>query len=325
MATFLVTPSMNPALRARVERAASHRTRAKHHAAQVGLSGTFANNERLRLAKVLPFVAFAVVAILATAVFIYARRAVEKERAALLAVLDEHRAGLPAGHESFLGVIDHFITETAGDTPPPDVVDPALRGPGALDGWLRRPAVYIHGTAAALRDSQKIDAAAGASGKDPFLVCLSKPPASGSEAALLGKIRGVYFDGAKVDDETANVRRLTEARVGLSVLGPAFEDWARKADDLQRLRKLRKDLEAAPLENAKKAVAAELLIMAVDLPSPTNSREARVALMDLKSKTVLMRVKLHIDEQGSSPAGALYRNELEGCALALAARRALEQ
>jgi hypothetical protein len=325
MATFLVTPQMNPALRARVERAASHRTRARHNAAGLGLQGTFANNQRLRLSKILPFVAFALVAALGTGVFIYARRAVEKERAALLATLDEHRAGLPAGHERFLGVTDHFITETAGDTAPADVVDPALRAPGALDNWLRRPAVYVHGTAAALRDSQKIDAAAGASGKDPFLVCLSRPPKSASEADLLSRIRGVYFDGAKVDDETANVRRLTEARVGLSVLGPAFEDSARKADDLQRLRKLRKDLEAAPLEHAKKALAAELMIVAVDLPSPTNSREARVALMDLTTKAVLLRIKLHIDEQGRSPAGQLYRTELEGCALALAARHAVEQ
>ena len=56
MATFLVTPQMNPALRGRVERAVSHRRRAKDAAAKLGLQGTLGGKEKMRLARVLPVV-----------------------------------------------------------------------------------------------------------------------------------------------------------------------------------------------------------------------------------------------------------------------------
>ena len=324
MATFLTTPRMNPALRARVEQAVSDRARARHNAARTGTADAFEGPRRWGFARLFPILAFTLVGVLATVGAFQARRALAEERAELLAAIDERRAGLPAGHESFIERTDHFILEAAsGD--PADLVDPALRAPGALDAWLRRPAVYLRGAAAELRDPKKIDDAARASGKDPFLVCLTKPPASDSEHDLLGKIRGVYFDGAKVDDETANVRRLTEARIGLSVLGPTFEAAALEADDLKGIRRLRKELGAAPVEQAKRAVTAELLIVAVDLPAAGGGREARVTLVDLGAKNVLLRRRLHIEEQGRSPAGVLYRAELEGCAFAFTARKVIEK
>jgi hypothetical protein len=321
MATFLTTPRMNPELRARVERAVSHRARARHHAARAGLPGTFASRERLRLARLLPMVALVLVGVLGTATYVYGQKAVEAERSALIAAIEERRASLPAGHEAFLGATDHYITETASDSAPPDHVDPALRAAGALDAWLRRPAVYVRGAAADLRDAQKIEGAALASVKDSFLVCLQNPPASTSEKDLLAKVRGVYFGGAKVDDETANVRRLTEARAGLSLLGPAFEETARTVKEISAIRKLRRELDGAPIEAARKALSAELLIVAVDTAGKTNAREARVALVDLTSRKVLLRLRPRFEAQGRSAASAVHRAEMEGCALAFEVRR----
>jgi len=325
LATFLTTPRMSPALRARVERAVSHRTRARDNAARTGFPDTYVGPRRWGFARVFPIFAFTLVAVLGALGYREARRALAAERAEILAAITERRVGLPAGSETFLDRTDRFIVEAANTDDPSDLVDPALRAPGALDAWLRRPAVYLRGAAAELRDPAKIGDAARASSKDAFLVCLTKPPSSDSEHDLLGKVRGVYFAGAKVDDETANVRRLTEARIGLAVLGPAFEESARREEELKALRRLHKELDAAPLDQAKRAVAAELLIVAVDLPPVGGGREARLALVDLVANKVLVRRRLHLEDQPRSPAGVLLRAEIEGCAFAFAARKLIEK
>lgn len=317
MTTFLVTPRMNPALRARVERAVSHRARARHHAAALGLKGTFAKSERPGLSRLWPVAVAAIIGVLCTAMVAHDRRVMREERRALLAALDARRAAFPAGYEGFLATTDRWITEAVSEANPAEVIDPSLRAPGALDAFLRRPAVYVHAPAAELRDPMKLDGAAHASGKDPFLVCLLSPPASSSERDLLAKVRGVYFDGAKVDDETGNVRRLAEARIGLAAIGPAFEGAARAAEELSALQKLRRELESAPLDRAKKAVGAEVLIVVADEPK----REARVTLVDLSAKKVALRVRRELEEQGKSPMAALHREQLEGCSLATAVRK----
>lgn len=325
MATFLTTPRMSPSLRARVERAVSHRTRAKHHAAKLGLRSPFASGDRLRLARVLPLVALLLVVGLGSATYVHENRLLEEERAALLAALGERRAGLPAGHEGFLAAVDPWITEAAAGAAPPDVIDPTLQEPGALDAWLGRPAVYVRAAAPELRDQHTRGDAVAASIKDAFLVCLMSPPASAEERDLLANVRGVYFGGAKVDEATANVRRLAEAQVGLAVLGPAFEGSVRAAEAPLALKKLRRELQGAPTDGAAKAVAAELLIVVADEPVATGARAARVSLVDLGSGKPLLRARLHVPAAGSSPLAALHRAELEGCSLALSVRRALEE
>ena len=322
MGTFLTTPRMNPALRARVERAVSHKARARHHAARTGFATSYEGPRRWGFARLFPLLAFGLVAVLGTVGYLQARRMLADERAALLGAIAERRAGLPAGAEGFLDRSDRLLLDAAS-ADPSDVLDPALQAPGALDAWLRRPAVYLRAPAADLRDPAKLGDAARASGKDAFLVCLAAPPASDSEHDLLAKVRGVYFDGAKVDDETANVRRLREARLGLAVLGPAFEASARSEDDLKALRRMHKELDAAPVEQAKRAAGAELLIIAVDLPAPGQGHELRLVLVDLAAQKLLLRRRLHVEEQGRSPAGVLLRAELEGCALALTARKVI--
>ncbi|WP_437475732.1 hypothetical protein WME75_24035 [Sorangium sp. So ce1014] len=327
MATFLTTERMNPALTARVERAVSHGTRARHHAARSGIEGTLASGQRLGRARLLTLLTAVVIGLLAIAMYVHDRRTVEAERRALLTVLDERRAGLPAGHESFVEATDRWIGEAASDGDPADVVDPSLRAPGALDALLRRPAVYVRAPRAELRDARGIDDAARGSDKDAFLLCLMKPPPSPSERDRLTKVRGVYFGGTKVDEETANVRRLAEARLGLAALGPAFEGSVRAAPELSALRRLRKALEESPIELAKKAAGAEILIVVVESPIETETlaSSARVSLVDLAAKKVLLRVGRRVDEQGLSPMGVLHREQIEGCGLALAVRRSVEE
>jgi hypothetical protein len=319
MGTFLVTPRMNPALRARVERAVSHRTRARRNAAALGIKGTFAGRETRSAARVIPVALAATMIVAAVLMVRHDRKVLEAERAALLSDLADRRATMPAGHETFLARTDRWITSTAG-ADAPDLVDPALRAPGALDALLRRPAVYVHGAAVEMHEARGVDDAARSSDKDAFLVCLLQPPKSATERALLDKVKGVYFGGAKIDDETASVRRLAEARLGLAAIGPAVESATRAATELAPLHKLRRDLTAAPLDKARKATAAELLLVVADA-----GPDARVALVDLGADKVLLRLRRHLEAPAASPQGALHREQMEACNLAYTVRRAVEE
>ena len=322
MATFLTTPSMNPALRARVERAVSPRARARHNARGLGLARPFGGGrQKGRLARLFPLLVAALLGGLGLASYRAERHAVAAERSALLDALTERRARLPAGHEGFVAATDRWINEAAREPDRTDLVAPAIKGHAALEGWLRRPAVYIHlGAAAASGNPHALDDGAQASSKDAFLLCLLHPPAGTTERELLAKVRGVYFGGAKVDDETTNVRRLAEAHAGLAAVGPTFESALRGADELPQLRALRRDLEAAPLAEAARAAGAELFVVVID-----EGPEARVELVDLAGKSVLLRARRRLEVPGTSPAASIYREQLEGCSLALAVRRAAEE
>ena len=319
MATFLTSPRMNPALAARVQRAVSHRVRANQNAKRLGFH-PFEGRSAFPVARVLPIAAFLLVVILGVTSHLAARRELEGERAAILAVLASRRAELPIGHEGFLSATDRFLAEAASEAPLPDVVDPSLKR-AALDALLHRPAVYVRAAASELRDVTKIDDVAGASIKDAFLWCLLTAPST-TEAELLARVRGTYFGGAKLDEETANVRRLADARMGLEVLGPTFEEVVRKARDPATLKRLKRVLDAAPIEPARKAAAAEILIVVTDAPTAGGGRDSRVTLVDLASKKVLLRVRPRLDE-GRGAKGA-HREQLEGCGLALAVRRSVE-
>jgi hypothetical protein len=320
VATFLVTPRMNPALRARVERAVSPKARARHKAAGLGMASPFASREGFWPARLLPLLALVVIAGLFAAMMIHERRELEAERSALLRDIAEMRAGLPAGHEGLIAQTERLVLEAAGEEDAPEVIDPALRPAGALDAALRRPALYVHAPAAELRDARLVDDAARGSDKDAFLVCLLHPPASTSERDLLGKVRGVYFAGAKVEDETANLRRLAEARLGLAVLAPAFEGSVRAAQDRNALKRLRRDLEKAPVALAKKAAGAELMLVVAD-----SAAGARVVLVDLAAKKTLLRLRRRADELALSARASSQREEIEACSVAVAVRRAVTE
>jgi hypothetical protein len=337
---------MNPALRARVERAVSSREKARHNARVTGLGQAFKGKSRRRanVGRLIPIVAIGLVALLFWLGNSNAEREIEDERAAILTALSAQRGGLPERSDTFLERIQLRVAEETSGDYLGDVVDSELLVPGELDGWLSRPAVYIRGATPELRDPHKLADAAATSIKDAFLMCLVEPAVSHGERDVLAKIRGVYFAGAKVDDETANIRRLLEAEQGLAVFNRTFEADARATGDLAVLKRLRRDLESAPIEAARLAATAELLIVVADeIPEPEatskpargvpalgyraqdGAHDARVALIDLTSGRVLLRVRRHLDASGRSErATALYRVAIQGCDLALDVRGATE-
>ena len=321
MATFLTTPKMSPALRARVERAVSHRVRAKGNQAALG-GAPFESGFRFPIARILPIAALALVVAVAVSIQRGARRELESERAAVLASLASRRAELPPGHEGFLGATDRWIAEAATEAALPDVVEPGLRRAG-LDALLHRPAVYLHAASSELRDAKKLDEALGASIKDSFLWCLLTAPKT-TESELLARVKGTYFGGAKLDEETANVRRLADARMGLEVLGPAFEEVVRKARDLATLKRLKRVLDAAPTAQAKVAAGAEVLIVVTDVKTEDGRRDPRVVVVDLASQKLLLRVRPRVDESKVAVKGGAHGEQLQGCGLALAVRSSVD-
>jgi hypothetical protein len=321
MGTFLTSPKMNPALRARVERAVSHRLRAKQNAAQLGYQ-PFEGRAPFAVARLVPIAALAFVLALGFSMHLSGKRELENERNALLSTLSQRRAGLPAGYQGFVAATDRVLAEAASETALPDFVDPSLNR-SALDTQLQRPAVYVHASATELRDAKKLDDAVGASIKDPFLWCLLRA-SSTNERELLGKVKGTYFGGAKLDEETSTVRRLGDARMGLEVLGPTFEEVVRHARDIPTLKRLEKVLAAAPTEHAGKAASAEILIVVSDAVGPGGAKETRVSVVEIASQRLLLRVRPRVDgDAGGAKAGS-HREQVEGCGMALAVRKSVE-
>jgi hypothetical protein len=335
---------MNPALRARIERSLSARAKASHSARTTGLGGAFTgpSTRRVNVGRLIPIVAIGIVALLIGLTRRSDARELEEARADVLTTLEAQRGRLPQQSYSFLETTQKRIAEETSGPYLGDVVAPELLVPGELDSWLARPAVYIRGATPELRDPRKLGEAAATSIKDAFLMCLIEPAASHAERDVLAKIRGVYFAGAKVDDETANIRRLLDAQQGLAVFNRAFEADARAAEDVAILKRLKRDLDTAPIDAARLASTAELLIVVADEiqePDAANklavdsmgyraqesAHDARVALIDLASGKVLLRVRRRLDASGRSErATALYRVAIQGCDLALDVRSATE-
>jgi hypothetical protein len=320
VATFLTTPAMNPALRARVERAVSPRARARHAARTFGIAtNAFATGPRFHRAWIFPLALALVLGGFALLSYRAERRAIAAEKVALAAALEERRAALPAGHPGFVAMAAAWIRDAARDGDVADEFAADIKTRAALDAWLRRPGVYVNMTIAEARDPRRLAEATKASTKDAFLLCLMRPPESNSERDRLAKVRGVYFDGTKVDEETANVRRLAAAQIGLTAVGPIIEDAIATAEDLSTLRRLRRDLEAAPMADAARAASAELMIVVIDEPG-----SGRVLLADVGAHRVLMRLRGSVSEQGTTAAASLHREQLASCSLALAVRSAAE-
>jgi hypothetical protein len=314
MGTFLTTERMSPELRARVERAVSSRDRARVHAKRAGLSATFAaeGGRNLSFARLFPVI----VAALVITVGWYARRgerrAVEAARDDIKAALAERLAKLPPGSDTMIATTNSWIANAAADQP--DFVAPTLKGKAPIDVLLTRPALYVHVSQASAVDAKLLDDEVLGSNKDAFLLCMKQPPASLSERDLLAKVRGTYFAGAKVEDATFNVRRLAELHTGLDAV-PKLEASIRIADSEKDLEKVRHTLDDIAFADAARAASAELFMIVVD-----HDADARVLFVDLKSKSVLLRLHKHVDDAGTSPPAVIHRESMRGCSLAFATR-----
>jgi hypothetical protein len=323
--TFLVSEGMSPALRGRVERSVSKRASAEHRARMTGMKAPFGGGGGQKIARSAWLVTLGLAAVVAALAFSShraERRAVADEKASLAQALADKRVELPEGAAGFIARTSTWIQDAAAEPAPPDAIAVAIAGKAALDAWLTRPAAYVRMSLAEARDARSLEEGARASTKDAFLLCLLRPPPSGSTKDMLARVRGVYFDGAKVDDETKNVRRLGPAHVGLAAIGASFESTLRAADDLGTLRRLRRDLEGAPVSDAARAARAELLLVVIDEPGSPGA--TRVLFADLTSPGALVRLRRPLPPADTAPQAALYRDQLASCSLALDVRKAAE-
>jgi hypothetical protein len=216
MATFLVTPKMNPALAARVEAS----VRGRRAAAE----------PRPALVVIARLAGLGVTALLVAALaFAFERRASEREaaRAELMAAIEEQARGLD---EKDLQLLDRaeatLIEETKVSS---DIVADTLRDDAALDALIGKPAVYVNGDRAAFASGTTLWQATRESVKDAFVMCLFDPPSQRDEKALLSKVRTAYAGG--IEARSRNVQRLGAAADGLPFLSRAWLKITRHANE----------------------------------------------------------------------------------------------
>lgn len=322
MATFLTTSKMDPALAERIE------------ASVRGRKGTGA---RRSAAQARRLVSIARVVLVLTAVFaVYsvvtgrraAQRALERSRTALLESVRERSASLTRPEheaEAFGARVQPWLGRLSREYEG-DLVAEELRAPNALATMLGRPSLYVRGTADALASSQ-LAVVAAASNKDALVLCLLEPPEARTEKAILDKVRVAYSGGWNLESRTANVRRVNDATVGLPFFSDAWSNKVRAAEDARELTRLKTELERAPIEQAKQAARASLLLVAIDEPGdgkgPTELdgeriHPVRVALVDLEAGKVLLRVRHGVNPAWvSADRRVMYASGFDSCALAL--------
>ncbi len=319
MPTLLTTSKMDPALAARIEASVRGRDRKAGRALSPRLVG---------LAR---FVALAGAVVL-TCSFVLARRSDKREtesaKAAIVASLHARAADVTAEDREAVARIESWLIRFSGAYEG-DVVADELRATGAFAATLARPAVYVRGPVAMFADSRKITETGATSAKDSLLLCLLEPPPSRDEKAMLPKVRLAYGRGATMEEHTSNVRRLHDAQVGLPFLSPRWPERVAAAEDGSELMRLRRELEKAPIEAAKQAMRASILVFAMDEPGdgvgPTEldgerAHAVRIGVVDLTrgKERLLLRVRKLVDPTWISMAKkSEYATGLDSCGLAI--------
>lgn len=275
-------------------------------------------------------------AIAAVTVFVLARKQGRQEiadaRANLLERLRVETAALTEEDLRTPARVESWLLRLSGPYEG-DFVEPSLRAPGALDRLLKRPSIYARGEVLGFTNPAATRASAAESRKDPFLLCLIEPPGERSEKAQLKKVHAAYAGGDRIENPTSHVRRLEEAQRGIALLSPAFRAEVEAADKLDEIQRLRRIFESSPIGAAHRAAKARLLIAAMDEPGDKGPIEldgerphpVRVAIVDLASDRVALRLRRDVDPKWISAARRPdYARGLDGCALALDVRSAVE-
>lgn len=318
MATFLTTSKMDPALAARIEASVTGRDRK-------------AAGAMLR-PRLVAAVRFAVVlgVVFASGSFAMARRhdkrEIDSSKAALLAAVHARAATVTAEDRGAVARMESWLISFSGAYEGDFVAD-ELRGSGAFAAAMTRSAVYVRGPVAMFVDPPKIAETAATSAKDSLLLCLLEPPPSHVETVMLPKVRIAYGRGKAMEEHTANVRRLHDAQVGLPFLLPRWSERVLAADDPNELVRLRRDFEKAPIDAAKAAVRASVLVFAMDEPGdgvgPTEldgerAHAVRIGIVDLAAARPLLRLRKLVDPTWISMAKkSEYAGGLDGCGLAV--------
>lgn len=325
MPTFLVTSKMSPELRARVEASVAGR----RHVA----SG------RLGARSIMLLRVVAIGAIVATVAWLVStKRAADRETEDLRASLVErwqrasHR--LSAKQRSLVLRVKPWFKRSAGKYPG-DLVAQALTGAGALAGALKQPTVYVRGALDDVKTGAGLEQSARESAKDAFVLCLLDPPKVRKEKALLGRVRSAYSGGDRMQQATGHVARLGDAVVGLPFLADGWQKQLVDAKHYQELERLQKSFERAPLEGARRAAQAKLLLFAIDEPGEASAlseldgerpHHVRVGLIELETGRQLLRLRRRVDPSTLSETSRTeYARGMDGCALALQVLDALAE
>ena len=316
MPTFLVTRKMPPELAARV--------RASVEGRRAAPGARFAPRavSLVRLAIFTTIVG--AVAWLALARQ-EALQQVESERSALLERVRRESAGLTDADKAVGSRVRPLLARSAGNYAG-DLVPDGLRAGGALAAITARPMIYVRGPLSSFRDQAGLAESASASFKDAFVLCLVEPPASRTEKLLRAKARAAYA-GLGRTQAAAHVQRLHAALEGMPFFAAEWEARVTAARGMRELAELRQEFERAPIEAAKRAARAELLLYAMDEPGdprgPTEldgerPHDVRVGIVDLASGKPLLRLRRRVDPEWISPAvRAEYASGIDSCSLSL--------
>lgn len=308
MSTFLVNPKMDAALAARVEAAVSGRRGQKRKGV--------AKSRIVALSRVVAVVVvvFAVQAIVK--LWRRDREEVTRARQSLVDALRSQGEGVTDADRRAARRIETLLVDVSR------AFDKDVMTPNALDG-LREPFVYVRGPIGSFANPDTIAAAASTSGRDALVACLLDPPATRAQKDVAAKTWGI-------EAKTAHVRRLHELEVGLPLLAPEVLRKAEKESDLPTLLKMKRDLDRAPIDGAKRGARARLLLAAMDEPGEgateldgERRHHVRVALVDVVTGAKLVDVRRLVDPSWiSADARPMHARAYDSCLLALDIRAA---
>lgn len=314
MPTLLVNARMNPALAERVAASVTGRKKS-----QTGRVSPTVLRRLVAWARVVLVVALAAAVYTGVTTYQRVKRELDQKRAELVTQVTTAQSDVTAKERGAVDRATAHVTRLAG----PYEGDVAAV-PG-LAAELTRPAVYVRGSIDTMRTRESLVGSAAASGKDSLLLCLLDPPAIRSQAGIINKVRFVRAGGAPFEERTANVRRLDDGMIALPYLSSDFLGRVRTAEDVAALAKLKKLFEQIPLDRAKRALRAEVLVVAIDEKGsgtePTEldgerPHDVRVAIVEIDSGRVLLRARRHVDpsfiDKDQRP---VYSSGADSCAL----------
>ena len=322
MRTLLVTRKMSPELAARVQASVEGRRAAP--------------GARLAPRAISLLRLTAIVTILAAVTWLASsvRRVhveTESQRAALLERARRESAELGPSELDTPARVLPWLALTSGGYEG-DVIADELRPAGAFQARLREPALYVRGPLGGFAGARVAETAAG-SLKDAFVLCLMTPPEERTEKLLRARARAAFSSRGNGMQPTQNVERLHDALAGLPFLGRDWQGRVAQAGSRAELSDLGRDFDRAPIEAAKRAARATLLLFALDEPGAASGpteldgerpHDVRVLIVDLRARKPLLRLRRHVDPSWTSAATrAEFASGVDGCALALEVHQAV--
>ena len=252
----------------------------------------------------------------------------ERARSDLLGRAREQRAALTATQQSSVSRALAALSLASGAYEG-DLVAEALANGPALDGALSRGVVYVRGPLSTFTSDGGIASAMATSRRDAFLLCLLDPPSSRVEGELLEKVRAAYA-GFHEGPHAGSAHRLYDADVALRFLSPEWEKQVETAEFERDVAELSGQFARAPIDEGKKAAAANLLVFVMDEPNEPggvteldgeHAHSVRVGIVELGSGKVLLRQKKRADPSWISLSKRpRYATGLDACALSLDVR-----